>query len=65
MQHTIFFHDNRGDFQSSMLFSCDSKDICVVVEKFEKEFPHRKVVSVTMFDGMQWAKRPFVGWETF
>lgn len=65
MEHTIFYHDNVGDFQASTLFKCGSTDIFTVVASFEKQFPTKKIVSVTMSDGTQWMKYMYVGWQTF
>jgi len=64
MYHTIFYYDNVGEFNSSILFKCNSKDVFTVIETFEKQNTGKKVVSVTMYDGTQWIKRNFVGWET-
>ena len=64
MYHSVIFYDNVEEFEGSMLFRFYNKDIFAVVEGFEKQFPNRKVVGVIMFDGVQWIKRNFVGWET-
>lgn len=64
MYHTVFYHDKIDGFSTNQLFYCNSKDIFTVVERFENQHPTKMAFSVTMFDGMQWIKREFVGWET-